>query len=248
MKRFRPLRRSGFTLIELLVVVAIIGILAALVSSAIMKLTKTAANKRNANNAERLEAAIVEYWHDTGRWPLPPGSKPKLKSNQNYEGLGGSADEGKRVTTYTYTMSFKADNCKIVENLLDQMVNGTPKTFLDLHGFSTPVDATGDGPYDDVVDAFLAYDGKARKPDGSPYTNKKPTLVYFAPFLECPRCHRFWAATGSRNFCTDSECKKANGGKEYRFTKAEKAHPVSRAMPFVIDFDLFNNVVKVSAP
>ena len=244
MKLPRP--RSGFTLIELLIVVAIIGILAALVSSAIMKLTKTAANKRNINNAERLEAAIVEYWHDMGRWPLPANAKPKIKQGTG-QALDGSADA--TVDTYSYTMSFKADNNKVVENLLDaSLPDGTPKTFLDLHGFSTPIDATGNGPYEDVVDAYLAYTGDAQKPDGSRFTNKKPTLVYFAPFLRCPRCETYYAASGSRSFCDNSECAKKNDGKKYRFTKAEKAHPISKAMPFVIDFDLFSNVVKVRAP
>jgi prepilin-type N-terminal cleavage/methylation domain-containing protein len=242
-----PLRRSGFTLIELLIVVAIIGILAALVSSAIMKLTKTAASKRNVNNAERLEAAIVEYWHDMGRWPLPKNAKPKIKKGTG-KALDGSADT--TVDTYSYTMSFTGDNNKVVENLLDATLpDGTPKTFLDLHGFSTPTDTSAtSGPYENVVDAWLAYNGEALTPDGSTFTQKKPTLVYFAPFLECPKCHTFYAATGSRTFCEDSQCQKDNGGKKYRFTRAQKAHPVSKAMPFVVEFDLFSNVVKVRAP
>lgn len=237
----RSLRRSGFTLIELLVVVAIIGILAALVSSAILKLTKTAASKRNTNNAERLEAAIVEYWHDKGRWPLPKGARPKIKKVEHgYKGLEGSKDAGNDVTVQTYTMSYAADNHKIVNNLLDVPVDGgTVKTFLDLHGYMTPADPSATPPYEEVVDAWQYHEDNK----GSPLT-----LVYFAPFLECPKCHRYWAATGSRNFCTDAECKKANGGKEYRFTKSEKAHPVSKAMPFVIDFDLFSNIVDVRAP
>ena len=187
MKLPRP--RSGFTLIELLIVVAIIGILAALVSSAIMKLTKTAANKRNVNNAERLEAAIVEYWHDMGRWPIP--KKGLTITPGKGTGLAGSSDEGKDVDTYSYTTAFKANNNEIVEKLINATLpDGTQKTFLDLHGFSTPIDASGDGPYEDVVDAYLAYTGDARKPDGSTFTQKKPTLVYFAPFPECPKRHR----------------------------------------------------------
>ena len=173
MKLPRP--RSGFTLIELLIVVAIIGILAALVSSAIMKLTKTAANKRNVNNAERLEAAIVEYWHDMGRWPIP--KKGLTITPGKGTGLAGSSDEGKDVDTYSYTTAFKANNNEIVEKLINATLpDGTQKTFLDLHGFSTPIDASGDGPYEDVVDAYLAYTGDARKPDGSTFT-KPPSCI-----------------------------------------------------------------------
>ena len=71
--------RRGFTLIELLIVVAIVGILAGIVSSAIVKVTRTAANKRNENNARRLQAAISEYWHDIGTLPGLPKNKSELK-------------------------------------------------------------------------------------------------------------------------------------------------------------------------
>ena len=184
-----------------------------------------------------------------GRWPLPKNKKPKINPGKG-QGLAGSADEGNEVDTYSYTMSFRADNSDVVEKLLDATLpDGTQKTFLDLHGFSTPIDASGSGPYEDVVDAYLAYNGDARKPDGSAFTQKKPTLVYFAPFLECPECHTFYAAGGSRTFCTSKDCPHyKSSGKQYRFTKSQKAHPVSKAMPFVIDFDLFSNVVNVRAP
>jgi len=240
-----PLRRAGFTLIELLVVIAIIGILAALVSSAIMKLTKTAANKRNINNAERLEAAIVEYWHDMGRWPLPKNAKPKITPGTGRALDDGSGSSG-TVDTFSYTMSYSIDNFQIVKNLLQETLpDGTAKTFLDLHGFSIPTDTSGTGPYEDVVDAYVAL----AKEDGTVDKSKlNAPLVYFAPFLQCPRCQKYYSASGSRTFCDNGDCPGNGDGKRYRFTRSQKAHPVSRGMPFVISFDLFSNVVKVQAP
>ena len=251
MKR-SPLR-AGFTLIELLIVIAIIGILAGLLSTAIMKLTKTAVDKRNKNNAERLEAAIVEYWHDMGRWPIDKSAKPVLKEGKG-SALAGSeeAASGTAITTYTYEMSFRENNDAVVGLLLDaQLPDGTRKNFLDLNGYSTPVESSvSKWPVREVVDARLAYRGEATDESGKAVpARKKPVLVYFAPFIKCPHCETYYPLTGSRNFCTEDDCKYwKNSGKRYRFTKAEKRRPYQFAQPYKIVFDFQNNVVDVSAP
>jgi prepilin-type N-terminal cleavage/methylation domain-containing protein len=251
MKRTPPLpRRAGFTLIELLVVICIIGILAGLLSAAIMKLTGTAADKRNKNNAERLEAAIVEYWHDMGRWPLPKDAKPVFAKHKS-TGLRGSEDEDSNVDTFAYEVSFSGNNDEIVGNLLDATLpDGTKKTFLDLNGFTTPVQSdVQKWPVRDVVDARLAYRGEAEDGDGNKISaRKKPVLVYFAPFVQCPHCETWFALTGSRDYCGNDDCKyKQENDKRYRFTRDEKKKPYQLAMPFTVYFDLNNNVVKVHA-
>ena len=245
--------RAGFTLIELLIVIAIIGILAGLLSTAIMKLTKTAVDKRNKNNAERLEAAIVEYWHDMGRWPIDKNAKPVLKEGKG-SALAGSAEaaSGTSIATYRYEMSFRENNDEVVGYLLDaQLPDGTRKNFLDLNGYSTPVESSvSKWPVREVVDARLAYRGEATDDSGKAVpARKKPVLVYFAPFIKCPHCETYYPLTGSRNFCTDDDCKYwKNSGKRYRFTKAEKRRPYQFAQPYKIVFDFQNNVVDVSAP
>ena len=201
--------RAGFTLIELLIVIAIIGILAGLLSTAIMKLTKTAVDKRNKNNAERLEAAIVEYWHDMGRWPIDKSAKPVLKEGKG-SALAGSAEaaSGTSIATYRYEMSFRENNDEIVGLLLDaKLPDGTRKNFLDLNGYSTPVEsAVSKWPVKEVVDARLAYRGEATDESGKAIpARKKPVLVYFAPFIKCPHCETYLHKAGSFPFSSSSE-------------------------------------------
>ena len=64
------MKHRGFTLVELLVAIAIIGILAGFISSAIIKSLRSAAEKRDEANRAALENAIINYWHDYGYWPI----------------------------------------------------------------------------------------------------------------------------------------------------------------------------------
>ena len=134
---------NGFTLIELLIVIAIVGILAGLVSSAIVVVMKSATEKRIASNGERLKAAIVEYWHDMGRWPIPENAEPVLETSgrKRKDVLSTSTDPSAYETTYSYVLSFSGNNDEIVSRLIDALLpdNQTQKTFVDLHGYTVPV-------------------------------------------------------------------------------------------------------------
>lgn len=170
--------RSGFTLIELLIVIAIIGVLVGFISSAVLRITRTSAEKRAANNARVLEAAILEYWHDNGKWPV--GKDKPSKVSKTYSGLdsstGGQAEDMKYVGTYNLT--YYADNYKIVKNLIDTTLpDGTHKTYLDLRGFATPAKITKTFPVDDTVDAAQALEGTAVDSDGKKVSVSKNDLV-----------------------------------------------------------------------
>ncbi len=67
--------RGGFTLVELLVVVAILGILMALLSGAIVKSVNNARIRRREAECRSLEVGIVNYRHDYNRWPHNEGEQ-----------------------------------------------------------------------------------------------------------------------------------------------------------------------------
>ncbi|HUT14557.1 MAG TPA: DUF1559 domain-containing protein [Thermoguttaceae bacterium] len=60
--------RRGFTLVELLVVIAIIGLLAALIMPAIIKVRENARTKKCANNQHQIGVAVENY-ASKGRYP-----------------------------------------------------------------------------------------------------------------------------------------------------------------------------------
>lgn len=256
--------RSGFTLVELLIVIAIIGILAGLVSSAVVLITRNASEKRIKNNAARLEAAIVEYWHDMGRWPIPDDAEPHLtKSGRKRKDIrSDSTSDSAFETTYTYALLYKGDGSKgdlgnnsvVVSRMLDALLPDkmTRKTFLDLHNFQVPAkdedDDSGSAsvskwPVTATIDAWDAYSKGMTS----------PILVYFAKFVKCDHCNRYYFA-GHRD-CdyprnlypgADPECSfwKENG-RTFRLPPAEQGF--NGALPYVIEFDLANNVVKVTS-
>ena len=69
---YRPVR-AGFTLIELLVVIGIIGLLAALLLSAMGRVRAEAASVQCKNNLHQLGIAVQIFVHDFNHYPLWSG-------------------------------------------------------------------------------------------------------------------------------------------------------------------------------
>ena len=241
--------RRGFTLIELLAVIAIIGILASLITAAIFAVTGAANRARNESNAARLQAAIVEYWHDMGHWPLP--NLQSARKNLVFRRVGGSQLEGAAAEDeqryFSYTMKFSGDNSEVVGELLDVDFNGTKKDFLDLHGFATTImeqPTDDDWPVEGTVDAWLAHEGQAFDDETGREIPRRaaPVLVYRSDLYKCPHCKEYFV----RPRCTNTSCTfyKQNGA-GFRMSESEK---VSASKPYQITFDLKNNTVSVSAP
>lgn len=243
---------NGFTLIELLIVIAIVGILAGLVSSAIVVVMKSATEKRIESNAERLKAAIVEYWHDMGRWPIPDNAEPVLeksgtkKKDMLLNSLTGDNDDN-REDAFRYVMVYSGNNGDVVNRLLEAVLpDKTQKTFLDLHGFTVPAaEYKNKWPALGVVDAFEAHEADASEP---------VVLCYFADFIVCPHCKRYYLRNGATGCGYDGDhngkpdCSYYEENEQaYKFTEQELSSPIKGALPYVIKFDLNNNVVDVQS-
>ncbi len=67
MKRNR--KRSGFTLVELMVVIVIIGLLAGLVGTNVIKNIKKARITTAKAQIKMLEQAVLDYYMDVGQYP-----------------------------------------------------------------------------------------------------------------------------------------------------------------------------------
>ena len=243
--------RRGFTLIELLIVVAIVGILAGIVSSAIVKVTRTAANKRNENNARRLQAAISEYWHDIGTLPGLPKNKSELKKILKLvKNVKENQETEEKTVSISYRAVFAANNNSGVQALLNATLDdGKVKTFLDLHGFQTPVKQDGTWPCTEVADAWLVYNGEAEDSEGNKIPKRNdPVLAYFTKLVRCPECdrvllHQPGAVCKKEKISVGGQ--KVEVGCGHVFTKSELEAGFTGAMPYVIEFDIDNNIMLV---
>ncbi len=224
-RKLRRAGRAGFTLIELLVVIAIIGILAGFLTSAVQNLMKGANARRAANNSALLKAAIMEYRHDFGRWPLDEATLRNITPASNG----------------TIRKTFSGDNNAIVKNLLGVKVPGSSdkKDYLSLQGFTTPVSANVEKwPVTEVVDASLVYKGEALDDNGAKVSKRtNPVLVYYSEFIHCRECDTYYQKTSDRRKC---------GNCGHKFTRAERRNTVSQSMPYSITIDFFSNTVTVS--
>lgn len=231
MKRNGISVKSGFTLMELLLVVGVLSILIGLLTPAILKSMKTAQRRDRAAERKLLEGAIVEYWHDMNRWPLP--SDPGLDGN--------------------YKASFRDyRNDKFNNLVFDQLLgvtlpDGTKKDYVDPSRHITTADSVSDFPAFSVASLKDAAYGNQ---ENGIAKRANRILVYWSDFIECPECDendpsRF-ADLDARE-CSNPDCNypESHDGAKYRFTPADRKGAVRGLRPYNVTIDLLNNTVKV---
>lgn len=262
------MKRSAFTLIELLVVIAIIGLLAGLLFTGVLGLVKQGRNAANKDNAALLAGAIMEYWHDQGRWPIPKGHKPKKvgrKTVYDSDSEGSDIQESEHEI-YQYKLVYgKLDkngkvtkdygNEEIVKILIGAKVGKLKedKSYLDLGPFIT-------APYDDATSVeSLTYPIDEVVPAGplqeEPMLSKvksgatKVPLLFRSQFMQCPHCKKLYPVGGGRRTCNSRDCEYFKSqGNFYRFKAAELKGNFEGAKPYVITFDFINNKCDVTMP
>ncbi len=69
------MKKRGFTLIEMVVVLAVVAILAAILTPTIMKNIQDSKIARASNETQVIAAAMASFYKDLGRWPTWDGSQ-----------------------------------------------------------------------------------------------------------------------------------------------------------------------------
>ncbi len=67
-------RNAGFTLIEVIVVIAVVAILAAILTPTVVKNIDDAKISRAKNEVQVIGAAMTSFYKDLGRWPTSNGT------------------------------------------------------------------------------------------------------------------------------------------------------------------------------
>jgi prepilin-type N-terminal cleavage/methylation domain-containing protein len=120
-------RNSGFTLIEMVVVLAVVAILAAILTPTIAKNINDAKIARANNEVQVIAAAIGSFYKDLGRWPTSNGADFTDTIQLLYSTGDTPAIQGAGVDEEEYWL---ADGTGWAANLTDtfdnQLIANTP--------------------------------------------------------------------------------------------------------------------------
>lgn len=86
----KPSKEAGYTLTELVIVIAVLGILAAAITPAVLGRFNTSQERSAALQAGTLAAAMDEFFVDVGRYPtVEEGIEALLAAPSDIEGWSG---------------------------------------------------------------------------------------------------------------------------------------------------------------
>ncbi len=133
------LNEKGFTLVEVVVVIAVVALLAAIMTPLIAKNIDDAKMGRAENEAEVIAAAVGNFYKDVGRWPT-------MGSAGTYNGVttlvtGNSTVAGATISSNGWVSSTTGASVDFLEN---HLLNNTPKGAA---AYPTSGSGAWEGPY-----------------------------------------------------------------------------------------------------
>jgi len=119
-------KESGFTLIEMVVVLAVVAILAAILTPTIAKNINDAKLARANNEVQVIAAAVGSFYKDLGRWPTADGTD--LDDNiQLLYGPGETpAVQGGGVAQEQYWLNSGGWGAALVDTFTNQLIENDP--------------------------------------------------------------------------------------------------------------------------
>ncbi len=84
-RRFLRTGSAGFSLLELLTVIVIIGVLAGMISTAVMMAKKKAQSDATTSERETIKSALEAYRFEYQEWPCEEGSQEKPEGSKSYK-------------------------------------------------------------------------------------------------------------------------------------------------------------------
>lgn len=135
----------GFTLIEMVVVLAVIGILAAILTPTIAKNINDSKIARASNEVQVIAAAVASFYKDLGRWPTSNGTAGNPDYLYMLYGSGdpftnAGAGTGNWLSTGAWGIATARGDL-----MLNHLVQNAPEGVVNNYTTTGPV--KWDGPY-----------------------------------------------------------------------------------------------------
>ncbi|MCP4213048.1 MAG: prepilin-type N-terminal cleavage/methylation domain-containing protein [bacterium] len=137
--------QKGFTLIEMVVVLAVVAILAAILTPTIAQNMNDARDARALNETGVIAAAIATFYKDVGRWPTSDGSDLS-DTIQLIHGPGDVPTDG-GASDEEFWLSTGGWGAALVDTFTNQLMSNAPGGTADVYPSTATLELRWKGPY-----------------------------------------------------------------------------------------------------
>jgi len=122
------MNNKGFTLIEMVVVLAVVAILAAILTPTIAKNINDAKIARATNEAQVIASAVGSFYKDTGRWPTSNGTTLTDTLHLLYGPGNTPTIQGAGVANEQFWLNTGGWGTALVDTFANHLIQNTPGT------------------------------------------------------------------------------------------------------------------------